>query len=98
MVESSAGVEPYVPSKTTPPTKEQRDVIENELITLGDSYISRMDEMTMLHEDPEKHYKSCYYNDEQFGHVTVSTYRVMEEEPRLMQAFEDARPDGHEHA
>ena len=54
-------VEPYVPSTTTPPSKEQRDVMEADLIALGESYISRMDEMNVLHEDLDIHYKSCYY-------------------------------------
>ena len=91
-------VVPYVPSKTTPPTKEQRDVMENDLIALGEGYISSMDNMTVLHEDPTINYKSCYYEDEKFGHVTVSKYTVMEDEPRLIDAFNEMSNDGVNHS
>lgn len=68
--------------------------MEDELIALGESYLSRMSEMTVLHEDPSINYLSSYYHDDEFGHVTCSTYRVLEDEPRLMAAFEEMEEEG----
>ena len=63
--------------------------MENDLAALGEGFVSRIDTMTVLREDPAIHYKSCYDNDAEYGHVTCSTYRVMEDEPRLMAAFKE---------
>ena len=93
MVEAAAQifeVEPYKPSIEAPPSKAQRDLMERELIALAESYLSRMDEMQELETDSSvEGYRSCYYNDPEAGHVTCSTYRVLEDEPRLIAAFNE---------
>ena len=61
---STSVVEPYVPNKLAPPTKAQRDLIEQELIALGESYIAAMPTMTVLHEDAAINYSSRYHKDE----------------------------------
>ena len=39
MVEAATSVTPYVPNEDVPPTKEQRDLMEKELLELAQSYI-----------------------------------------------------------
>mgnify|MGYP001627008067 CR=1 FL=1 len=66
---------PYIPNKECPPTKEQRDLIELELLALGETYIEAMPTMTSLHEDLAINYSSKYVKDSN-GHVTCTTYRI----------------------
>ena len=42
---ASVGVEPYVPNINAPPTKEQRDLIEQSLKQMAERYISEMPNM-----------------------------------------------------
>ena len=71
----------------------QRDLIEMELIALGEDYISRMPSMEVLHEDAAINYNSRYIK-EGSRYVTCTTYKVPD---MTTEALKGMREDGLEH-
>ena len=90
---TSTAVIPYNGDPTTPPTTEQRDLIEEELCALAEAYVDAMPTMQVLHEDTALNYESRYVKDNN-GHVTCTKYRVPDMD---VQMFKDMRPEGLQH-
>ena len=82
-------VEPYVPNINAPPTKEQRDLIEQSLKQMAERYINEMPIMQVLHEDTAIDYLSTYVKDD-IGHVTCTKYKI--NDATVIQKFKDMRP------
>ena len=87
--ESVAAIEPYVPNINAPPTKEQRDLIEQSLKQMAERYINEMPNMQVLHEDLAINYLSTYVKDD-IGHVTCTKYKI--NDATVIQKFKDMRP------
>ena len=94
MVEANApeGVTPYVGNIEAPPTRAQRDLMEDELLAQGEAYIAAMPTMKLLHEDTSIGYESRYCNDSN-GHVTCTKYRVQDFD---IEIFKNLRHKGDE--
>ena len=61
---------------------------------MAEDYIRRMPEMQVLVDNPEQQYKSCFVKDPQYGNVIASTIRVLEDEPKLLNAWKQVDAEG----